>query len=107
MQLTTLLPSTLALPFDGSLASQRLLSQAQEQAATPNPLIYLDIWLFGGLVLVVMLVVIARYLWRNLRPDSRDPSEGLQPWEDPDYDYDRDYDPDHDPDYDLEEDSPR
>ena len=84
-------------PMSDSLAALKLLSQAQDQAAAPNPLLYLDIWLFGGLVLLVMVVVIARFLWRSLRPDYRDPSEGLQPWEDPDYDPDQD--PDQDPDY--------
>lgn len=91
--------------FDGGADFLGLLSQGHGQAAAPNPLIYLDIWLFGGLVLIVMLVVGGRFLWRSLRPDNRDPSEGLQPWEDPDYDpdHDLDYDPEYDPGYDPEE----
>ena len=72
------------------LSGNSLSAQEQPEPNPPNPLIYLDIWLFGGLILVVMVVVIARYLWRALQPDRRDPEEGLQPWEDPDYYYDRD-----------------
>lgn len=60
--------------------------QEQPEPAPPNPLIYLDIWLFGGLVLLVALIVGIKYLWKALQPDNRDPSEGLQPWERPDYD---------------------
>ena len=82
--------SATALLFGGGIASQGLMGQAQVQAAAPNPLIYLDVWLFGGLVLIVMLVVMARFLWRSLRPDNRDPDEGLQPWEDPDYEPEED-----------------
>ena len=59
--------------------------QPQAQPAPPNPLIYLDIWLFGGLVLLVMLVVGVKYLWKFFQPDTRDPMDGLQPWEDPDF----------------------
>ena len=66
----------------------RILGQGQGEPAPPNPLIYLDIWLFGGLILLVMLVVAAKYLWKAFQPDDRDPSERLQPWEDPDYPYD-------------------
>ena len=58
--------------------------------APPNPLIYLDIWLFGGLILLVMAIVAAKYLWKLFQPDTRDPEEGLQPWEDPDYYYEDD-----------------
>lgn len=57
----------------------------KEQSAPPNPLIYLDIWLFGGLILLVMGFLIIKYLWKIFQPDERDPEEGLQPWEDPDY----------------------
>lgn len=60
--------------------------QGQAEPAPPNPLIYLDIWLFGGLILLVALIVAVKYLWKALQPDDRDPSEGLQPWERPDYD---------------------
>ena len=70
------------------VAANRLSAQAQGEPAPPNPLIYLDIWLFGGLILLVMLVVGVKYLWKWLQPDHRDPAEGLQPWEDPDYNYD-------------------
>ena len=52
--------------------------------APPNPLLYLDIWLFGGLILLVMLALTARYLWNKFHAGPRDPEEGLQPWEDPD-----------------------
>ena len=90
-------------PLSDGLTALKLLSQAQDPAAAPNPLLYLDIWLFGGLVLIVMVVVIARFLWRSLRPDYRDPSEGLQPWEDPDYDPDQE--PDYERDYGQEEDT--
>ncbi len=48
-----------------------------------SPLIYLDVWLFGGLFLVVMVIVTVRYLVRRLRTDEN-PEDGLQPWEDPD-----------------------
>ena len=65
----------------------RALGQGQGEAATPNPLLYLDIWLFGGLILLVMIVVVLKYLWKFFQPDRRDPEEGLQPWEDPDYVY--------------------
>ncbi len=64
----------------------KLSLQEQPEPAPPNPLIYLDIWLFGGLVLLVALIVGIKYLWKALQPDNRDPSEGLQPWERPDYD---------------------
>ena len=60
----------------------------QTEPEPPNPLIYLDIWLFGGLILLVMAVVAVKYLVKLFRPDNRDPEEGLQPWEDPDYYYD-------------------
>ncbi len=53
---------------------------AQEK---PSPLVYLDVWLFGGLVLLVMVVVTVRYIIGKLRPNN-DPEERLQPWEDPD-----------------------
>ena len=49
----------------------------------PSPLVYLDVWLFGGLVLLVMLIVTVRYIIGKLRP-KEDPEEGLQSWEDPD-----------------------
>ena len=49
----------------------------------PSPLVYLDVWLFGGLVLLVMIVVAVRYVIGKLRT-SNDPEERLQPWEDPD-----------------------
>ncbi len=55
--------------------------QGQAEPAPPNPLLYLDIWLFGGLILVVALIVAVKYLWKALQPDDRDPWEGLQPWE--------------------------
>ena len=61
--------------------------QGQSEPAPPNPLIYLDIWLFGGLILLVMAVAAFKYLVKLFRPDDRDPEEGLQPWEDPDFDY--------------------
>ena len=61
--------------------------QAQQEPQPPSPLLYLDIWLFGGLILLVMVVVGLKYLWKALQPDNRDPAEGLQPWEDPDYDH--------------------
>jgi hypothetical protein len=48
-----------------------------------SPLVYLDVWLFGGLFLVVMLVVTVRYFIRRLRADDN-PEDRLQPWEDPD-----------------------
>lgn len=60
--------------------------QGQPEPAPPSPLIYLDVWLFGGLVLLVALIVAIKYLWKAFQPDDRDPSEGLQPWERPDYD---------------------
>ena len=65
---------------------QSLSPQAQAEPQPPSPLLYLDIWLFGGLILLVMVVVGIKYLWKALQPDNRDPAEGLQPWEDPDYD---------------------
>ena len=68
--------------------SLRLPLGVRRSLLLPNPLIYLDIWLFGGLILLVMAVVTVKYLLKWLRPDNRDPEEGLQPWEDPDYYYD-------------------
>ena len=65
-------------------------SQAQQEPQPPSPLLYLDIWLFGGLILLVMVVVGVKFLWKALQPDNRDPAEGLQPWEDPDYDHPED-----------------
>jgi len=67
-------------------AAEKLSLQEQPEPAPPNHLIFLDIWLFGGLVLLVALIVGFKYLWKVLQPDDRDPSEGLQPWERPDYD---------------------
>ncbi|MDE2779463.1 MAG: hypothetical protein OXI91_07305 [Chloroflexota bacterium] len=64
--------------------------QAQQEPQPPSPLLYLDIWLFGGLILLVMVVVGVKFLWKALQPDNRDPAEGLQPWEDPDYDHPED-----------------
>ena len=72
-----------------STAGQTLSPQGQGEPVPPNPLIYLDVWLFGGLVLLVALIVVVKYLWRALQPDDRDPSDGLQPWERPDYDDDQ------------------
>ncbi len=65
----------------------RITAQDQERPPPPNPLIYLDIWIFGGLVLGVMVIVGLKYLWKALQPDYRDPEEGLQPWEDPDFEF--------------------
>ena len=48
----------------------------------PSPFIYLDVWVLGGLVVVVMAVLAVRYIINRLRPKG-DPEEGLQPWEDP------------------------
>ena len=73
------------LPFQEPTA-QTVSPQGQAEPAPPNPLIYLDIWLFGGLILLVALIVGVKYLWKAFQPDDRDPSEGLQPWERPDYD---------------------
>ena len=70
-----------------SLETVELTAQEQERPSPPNPLIYLDIWIFGGLVLGVMVFVGLKYLWKALQPDYRDPEEGLQPWEDPDFKY--------------------
>ena len=49
----------------------------------PSPFIYLDAWILGGLMLVVMAAVMVRYVVNKLRARD-DPEEGLQPWEDPD-----------------------
>ena len=49
----------------------------------PSPFIYLDAWVLGGLVLIVMVAVAVRYIINRLRPKV-EPEEGLQPWEDPD-----------------------
>ena len=54
--------------------------------SSPNrasPLVYLDVWLFGGLVLFVTVVVTVRFVIRKLRTQE-DPEDRLQPWEDPD-----------------------
>jgi len=67
-------------------SGQNFAPQQQPEPAPPNPLIYLDVWLFGGLILLVALFVAIKYLWKAIQPDHRDPSEGLQPWERPDYD---------------------
>ena len=95
--LSLLFPVGTALAADGHVSSQTLaprgdtgsgpLEQGQGEPARPNPLIFLDIWLFGGLILLVMIVVAVKYIWQYFQPDDRDPSEGLQPWEDPDYPY--------------------
>ncbi len=61
-----------------------LLGWQQAAPTPPNPLLFLDIWVFGGLILLVSLVLAAKYLWKAIQPDRRDPAEGLQPWEDPD-----------------------
>ena len=69
-----------------TISGQTHSLQGQEEPAPPSPLLYLDIWLFGGLVLLVALIVGIKYLWKAFQPDNRDPAEGLQPWERPDYD---------------------
>ncbi|MDE2937904.1 MAG: hypothetical protein OXR67_03160 [Chloroflexota bacterium] len=70
----------------GTMSGQTYSLQSQDEPAPPSPLLYLDIWLFGGLVLLVALIVGIKYLWKAFQPDNRDPAEGLQPWERPDYD---------------------
>jgi len=55
-----------------------------ERVGPPSFFLYLDTWLIGGLVLLVMVVVLAKYLVSKLRPAEEDEEEGLQPWEDPD-----------------------
>ena len=77
-----------AFPAFQEPTAQTVSPQGQAEPAPPNPLIYLDIWLFGGLILLVALIVGVKYLWKAFQPDDRDPSEGLQPWERPDYDDD-------------------
>ena len=82
----------LVFPADPGLAPADTISgqtfslRGQDEPAPPSPLLYLDIWLFGGLVLLVALIVGIKYLWKAFQPDDRDPAEGLQPWERPDYD---------------------
>ena len=73
------------LPADAT-SGPTFAPQGQAEPVPPNPLIYLDIWLFGGLVLLVALFVGIKYIWKAFQPDDRDPSEGLQPWERPDND---------------------
>ena len=79
-------PSESALLPAGTISGQTHSLQGQEEPVPPSPLLYLDIWLFGGLVLLVALIVGIKYLWKAFQPDNRDPAEGLQPWERPDYD---------------------
>ena len=74
-----------SLPAD-TISGRTSSFQGQDEPAPPSPLLYLDIWLFGGLVLLVALIVGIKYLWKAFQPDDRDPAEGLQPWERPDYD---------------------
>ncbi len=85
VQASTTSGESTPVPFDIVLGHTFSL-QGQVEPAPPNPLIYLDIWLFGGLILLVALIVTIKYLWKAFQPDDRDPSEGLQPWERPDYD---------------------
>ena len=79
-------PTESAYPTVDATSGNTYSPQGQAEPAPPNPLIYLDIWLFGGLVLLVALFVAIKYLWKAFQPDDRDPSEGLQPWERPDND---------------------
>ena len=58
--------------------------RGSEGVGPPSPFLYLDTWLIGGLVLVVMGVVLVKFLVGKLRPADEDEEEGLQPWEDPD-----------------------
>ncbi len=55
-----------------------------ESVGPPSPFLYLDTWLIGGLVLLVMGVVLIKYVVGKLRPTDELEEEGLQPWEDPD-----------------------
>ena len=75
------------LPALDGISGRTLPAAPQAAPVPPNPLIYLDVWIFGGLILLVMGVVLVRFLWRWLHPEDRDPEEGLQPWEDPDNDF--------------------
>ena len=84
-QAAALSPDSALLPADTTSVHAFSL-QEQDEPAPPSPLLYLDIWLFGGLVLLVALIVGIKYLWKAFQPDDRDPAEGLQPWERPDYD---------------------
>ena len=76
--------------LDESWASSELgrnaQSPAREVSGRLNPLVYLDVWLFGGLILLVMATVTSRFLWRKLHPVELE-EEGLQPWEDPDLNF--------------------
>ncbi len=55
-----------------------------ESVGLPSPFLYLDTWLIGGLVVLVMGVVLVKYLVGKLRPADELEEEGLKPWEDPD-----------------------
>ena len=55
-----------------------------ESVGPPSFFLYLDSWLIGGLVLLVMGVALVKYLVGKLRPADGSEEEGLQPWEDPD-----------------------
>ena len=65
---------------------RNIQSPAREVSGRLNPLVYLDVWLFGGLILLVMATVTSRFLWRKLHRVEPE-EEGLQPWEDPDLDF--------------------
>ena len=58
--------------------------RGSESVGPPSFFLYLDTWLIGGLVLLVMGVVLVKYLVAKLRPADELEEEGLQPWEDPD-----------------------
>ena len=52
-----------------------LPSSGRPQAGPPSPLLFLDVWLLGGLILVVMLAVFLKFLWGKLFPREEEEEE--------------------------------
>ena len=51
-----------------SSQGRSLPSSGRPRSGPPSPFLYIDAWLLGGLVLVVSVVVLAKFVWGKLRP---------------------------------------
>ena len=53
-----------------SSEGEHLPSSGRPSAGPPSPFVYFDAWLLGGLVLIVSLVVLVRFVWGKLHPQE-------------------------------------